>query len=190
MARENGNKAAVSIELAVCAHLTQAMPAVVQLGLGGADDILMDPAVAGLEHGGVALELQSTEAGAAAVDIEAGLRAGTLTAEQAVLLMEQRLEQKMEGRLAEIDAQIDAKITAAQLGGTQLASAVVRRAVARLTEAPTNFHQATVHYLAADAAAVEDAAMARKAPLLYLGSLLIVGLQSTATVAVFMGSIH
>ena len=33
------------------------------------------------------------------------------------------------------------------------------------------------------------AAMARKAPLLYLGSLLIVGLQSTATVAVFMGSI-
>ena len=47
-----------------------------------------------------------------------------------------------------------------------------------------------MHYLAADAAVAEDAAMARKAPLLYLGSLLIAGLQSMATAAVMVGSIH
>ena len=101
---------------------------------------------------------------AAGVDIEAGLRDGTLTAEQAVVLM----EEQMEAREKQLRAEVDAKIAAAQLGvvegGATLASAV-RGLVARLTETPTNFHQVTVHFLAT--AAPEDAAMARRAPLLY-----------------------
>ena len=105
---------------------------------------------------------------AAGVDIEAGLRDGTLTAEQAVVLMQEQLQGQMEAREKQLRAEVDAKIAAAQLGvvegGATLASAV-RGLVARLTETPTNFHQVTVHFLAT--AAPEDAAMARRAPLLY-----------------------
>ena len=85
------------------------------------------------------------EAAAGGVDIEAGLRDGTMTAEQAVVLLQEQLR-------AEMQEQMDAKIAAARLGvaegGTTLAAAV-RGVVARLTETPTNFHQATVHFLAA-----------------------------------------
>ena len=59
--------------------------------------------------------------------------------------------------------------------------------VARLTETPTNFHQATVHFLATDAP--EDAAMARKAPLLYAGSMAMVGLQSMTAMGVLVGTV-
>jgi len=109
-----------------------------------------------------------------AADIEAALRDGTLTGDEAIVLMEKRMYE-MEARLR------------AELGGgdTGLAAAV-RGVVARLTETPTNFHQATVHFLAADAP--EDAAMARRAPLLYAGSLAMVGLQSATAVGVLIGT--
>eukprot|EP01051_Picozoa_sp_SAG22_P006936 SAG22_NODE_470_length_10142_cov_13.947227_10_plen_456_part_00 len=129
---------------------------------------------------------EGAAAGSAVVDIEAGLKDGTLTAEQAVVLMEQRTEEKMEA----VRAEMRAEIAAAQLGvaetGTALVSAV-RGVVARLTETPTNFHQATVHFLATDA--LEDAAMARRAPLLYAGSLAMVLLQSVTALGVLVGTI-
>lgn len=117
---------------------------------------------------------------AGSVDIEAALKDGTLTAEQAVVLMQEQLR-----------AEMRAEIAAAQLGlaggGATLASAV-RGVVAKLTEAPANFHLATVFYLATDAP--EDAAMVGQAPLLFAGSLAMVVLQSVAAVGVFGGTIH
>ena len=105
-----------------------------------------------------------------AADIEAALRDGSLTGDEAIVLMEKRMHE-MEARLrAELGG-----------GGTGLAAAV-RGVVARLTETPTNFHQATVHFLATDAP--EDEAMARRAPLLYAGSLAMVVLQSATAAGV------
>eukprot|EP01043_Picozoa_sp_COSAG02_P050629 COSAG02_NODE_5227_length_4525_cov_1.708540_2_plen_513_part_00 len=130
------------------------------------------------------------------VDIEAELRDGTLTAEQAVVLQERQLTAQiveMRGQMAQMKGQMQEMITGAQLGvagsagsaGSPLASAV-RGIVARLTETPTNFHQATVHFLATDAP--EDAVMARRASLLYAGSLAMVGLQSATAVGLLVGT--
>ena len=114
-----------------------------------------------------------------AVDVEAALKDGTLTAEQAVVVQERQLRDEM----ARLEARLRAELGGG--GGATLASAV-RGVVARLTETPTNFHQATVFFLAADAP--EDAAMARRAPLLYAGSLAMVLLQSMAAVGVQIGT--
>lgn len=128
------------------------------------------------------------DAGAAAqqrsddVDIEAGLKDGTLTAEQAVVLMERQIEAKVNTKIAQLEARLSG---GAGDAGSSLESAV-RGLVARLTETPTNFHQATVFYLAVDAP--EDAAMARWSPLLYAGSLAMVGLQSATAVGVLYGT--
>ena len=82
-------------------------------------------------------------------------------------------------------AQLEARLRA-ELGGESSVAAAVRGLVARLTETPTNFHQATVFFLAADAP--EDAAMARRAPLLYAGSLAMVVLQSATVVGMGIGT--
>ena len=113
------------------------------------------------------------------------------TGEQAVVLQERQMERMR----VEMQDQMDAKITQLEArlsggvadGGATLASAV-RGLVARLTETPTNFHQATVFFLAADAP--EDAAMARRAPLLYAGSLAMVGLQSATAAGVLVGTVR
>lgn len=122
--------------------------------------------------------------------IKARLKDGTLTSDEAIVLMEEQMEAREKQMRAEMQEQMDAKIAAARLGaaegGATLISAV-RGVVARLTETPTNFHQATVHFLAADAP--EDEAMARWAPLLYAGSLAMVFLQATATMGVLVGTI-
>ena len=89
-----------------------------------------------------------------------------------------------ETRLAQLEARLRAELSGAS-GDTGFAT-TVRGVVARLTETPTNFHQATVHFLATDAP--QDAAMARWAPLLYAGSLAMVGLQSATAVGVFYGT--
>ena len=93
--------------------------------------------------------------------------------------------------MEQMKGELEAKIAGAQLGaaegGATLASAM-RGLVARLTETPTNFHQATVHFLATDAP--EDEAMARRAPLLYAGSLAMVGLQSATAVGVLVGTFN
>eukprot|EP01043_Picozoa_sp_COSAG02_P016893 COSAG02_NODE_753_length_17610_cov_23.119753_17_plen_480_part_00 len=124
-------------------------------------------------------------AAGSSMGIKAGLRDGTLTSDEAIVLM----EEQMEAREKQLRAEMDAKIAAAQLdaaeGGATLISAV-RGVVARLTETPANFHQATVYFLTADA---EDEAMARRAPLLYAGSLAMVGLQSATAVGVFWGTV-
>eukprot|EP01045_Picozoa_sp_COSAG04_P004037 COSAG04_NODE_171_length_21611_cov_4.302808_11_plen_483_part_00 len=116
-------------------------------------------------------------------DIEARLKDGTLTAEQAVVLQERQME------LMRVEMQ---RLAAAQLdsvveGGGVVSplAATVRGVVARLTETPANFHQATVYFLAAGG---EDA-LSGRAPLLYVGSLAMVGLQSITAVGVFAGTI-
>ena len=50
------------------------------------------------------------------VDIEAGLRDGTLTTEQAFALQERQLRAEMEAREKQLRVEMDAKIAAAQLG--------------------------------------------------------------------------
>ena len=71
------------------------------------------------------------DAGAAAqrsgaVDIKAGLKDGTLTSDEAIVLM----EEQMEAREKQLRAEMDAKIAAAQLGAAELHRAA-RRALQR-----------------------------------------------------------
>ena len=79
------------------------------------------------------------------LDIEAALKDGALTAEQAVVLQERQLRAEMVAQMEQMKGELEAKIAGAQLGaaesGATLAS-VVKSVVARLTETPTNFHQA------------------------------------------------
>ena len=114
------------------------------------------------------------------VDIEAGLRDGTLTSDEAIVLMEEQLKGQMDAKIAQLRAELSGG------GGDSGLDSIVRGLVARLTETPTNFHQATVFFLAADAP--EDAAMARRAPLLYAVSLAMVVLQSETAGGVFAGT--
>jgi hypothetical protein len=101
-----------------------------------------------------------------------------------VAQLEKALEQQQGTRVANPLSE-DADDTTAPASASQLAAAV-RSIVARLTETPTNFHQATVHFLATDAP--QDAAMARRAPLLYAGSLVMVSLQSATALGVWVGT--
>jgi hypothetical protein len=109
------------------------------------------------------------DAGAIIADIEAARRDGTATVEQAMQLMEANIAE-LEERLVQ--------------GGTP-AEAAMRSLVARLTEAPTNLHQATV-YFAGREPEHEDAG---KAMVSFLAGLAIVGLQSAVAVGVVMGTV-
>ena len=85
-------------------------------------------------------------AAGSSMGIKAGLKDGTLTSDEAIVLM----EEQMEAREKQLRAEMDAKIAAAQLGvaeGGATLAAAVRSVVAKLTETPTNFHQATVFFL-------------------------------------------
>ena len=117
--------------------------------------------------------------------IKAGLRDGTLTGDEAIVLMEEQMELMRAEMQRLAAAQLGAVVEGAEGAASPLAAAV-RGVVARLTEAPTNFHQATVYFLAA--AAPGDEAMARRAPLLYAGSLAMVGLQSATAAGVWTGT--
>ena len=133
-----------------------------------------------------------TEQNADSVDIEAALRDGTLSSDEAVVLMEERLkagEERMKLRMRDEMAQLEARLRAELSGasGDTGFATTVRGVVARLTETPTNFHQATVHFIATDAP--QDAAMARWSPLLYAGSLAMVLLQSMTAVGVLIGTV-
>ena len=122
------------------------------------------------------------------VDIEAALKDGTMTAEQAVVLQERQMaarERQLRAEMKDQMAQLEARLGTGDNGSPF--TAAVRGVVARLTETPTNFHQATVFFLAADAP--QDAAMARRAPLLYAGSLAMVVLQSATAAGVFAGTV-
>ena len=119
------------------------------------------------------------------VDIEAALAEGSLTSNQAIALQERRMERMRVETRAQI-AQLRSELGLSAERPLALA-ATVRRVVARLTQTPTNYHQATVHYLSSDAP--EDAAMARWAPLLYMGSLAMVVMQSMVAVGVFVGTV-
>ena len=135
------------------------------------------------------------------VDIEAGLRDGSLTTEQAFSLQERRLRAEMEAREKQLRVEMKEMVAAAQLGaaeGGATLAAAVRGLVARLTETPTNFHQATVHFLVANEPQddaehhdhpkdAEDAAIAR-APLMFAGSVAMVLLQSITAMGVLIGT--
>ena len=87
--------------------------------------------------------------GKPSVDLEAarGSRIdGTLTAEQAIVLM----EEQMQAKIAELEARIGA-------AGAPV-DAAVRKIFARFTEAPPNMHQALVHWAAEEEGDDEDAA--------------------------------
>eukprot|EP01052_Picozoa_sp_SAG31_P039311 SAG31_NODE_5424_length_2546_cov_2.691050_3_plen_170_part_01 len=66
-------------------------------------------------------------------------------------------------------------------------NASVRSIFAHLTEAPSNFHQSTVFALGT--AAPEDALMRRRAPMLFVGSALMVFVQCVTTMAVLVGTV-
>jgi hypothetical protein len=74
-----------------------------------------------------------------ALDIEAALADGTLSAEQALL----EVRKQMRGEMAELEARLTG---AGAAGGAPppYLTAVVHGIVARLTEAPANYHQAVV----------------------------------------------
>ena len=98
--------------------------------------------------------------------------------------LEKALEQQQGTRVTNPLSE-DADDTTAPASASQLAASV-RSIVARLTETPTNFHQATVHFLATDAA--EDAGMKRRTPLLFACSLAMVLMQCLVAVGVMVGT--
>ena len=109
-----------------------------------------------------------------------------LSSDEAIVLMEEQMGAEIAKLRAELSVVSGAVVEGAEGAASPLA-ATVRGLVARLTETPTNFHQATVFFLAADAP--EDEAMGRRAPLLYAGSLAMVGLQSATAGGVLIGTV-
>jgi hypothetical protein len=75
-------------------------------------------------------------------------------------------------------------IAEAQFGGGGAEN--IRSVLAHLTRAPPNLHQCVVFFAASDAP--DDAGMRARAPLLYLGSLVMVLTQCMATIAVWVGT--
>eukprot|EP01045_Picozoa_sp_COSAG04_P058994 COSAG04_NODE_29001_length_272_cov_0.589595_1_plen_74_part_10 len=68
-------------------------------------------------------------------------------------MMEKQLERKMEAHIAKLRAELSVVSgNGPEVAGLALPGAI-QSVVARLTESPTNFHQATVFYLATDALA-------------------------------------
>jgi hypothetical protein len=98
-------------------------------------------------------------------------------------------EERAQAELAAVRAELQDMRTAvgasARAGMDPLKSAVLDT-VAKLTEAPCNFHQATVYFCASDELADEE--YARKAPVLMLTSWLLVLLQCMASMGVYVGT--
>jgi hypothetical protein len=107
------------------------------------------------------------------VDVRVALKAGTITAEEAVAMM----ETKMEAELAAMRAELQDVVTGANF-------VAVRRAVARLTEIRCNFHQCTIYFAATDAP--EDAYMKSWLQWMIVSAVSIVVLQSCVAVGLMM----
>eukprot|EP01052_Picozoa_sp_SAG31_P004828 SAG31_NODE_204_length_20414_cov_19.143392_20_plen_146_part_00 len=108
------------------------------------------------------------------VDIEAALKAGSVTAEEAVVLLQQQMDTRIESMRAELSST------------TSPALSAVSAVLAHLGEAPMNFHQCTVFYAASTES--EDAAMAARAGQLLCASAVMVLTQCIATCAVLSGN--
>jgi hypothetical protein len=139
--------------------------------------------------------LPADDAAVVASDIEMTLKGGTITAEEAIVLMvEQKMEQmeqkmeQMEQQMGQMKTELTARFASqsAPAAGSAAADAA-RYAIARLASAPCNWHQATVFY--ASSTDEQDAASNNKAmaPLmLAAGAAMALG-QSLAVVAVMVG---
>ena len=106
------------------------------------------------------------------IDIEAGLKDGSITAEEGVVLMQERMK-KLEAKIVE---RVEARLGG---GGGQTAppaEVAIRAVVARLTEAPSNWHQGVVFGLVTND--VADAELRMWAPLGYAVGGIIVFMQS------------
>ncbi len=96
-------------------------------------------------------------------------------------------EEPLVAQIAQLKAEI--KQLRIELGGSPLAddAAADDDETPLVQQTPTNFHQAAVFYLASDAP--RDAAMAARAPLLFIGSLSMVVMQTLVALGVFAGTI-
>jgi len=112
------------------------------------------------------------------VDIEAALKAGTLTEAQAIVLQE-RLRKEMEAKIATLEERLGGQ--AAPIG------AAIRSVLASLTEAPTNWHQGVVCGLVSSSPAHE---LHRWAPLGCLVSATIVAMQCAVAVVLVVGTVE
>jgi hypothetical protein len=74
----------------------------------------------------------------------------------------------------------------AELGSAAPFEDAVRASVARLTEAPTNWHQGTVYYLGCQDPL--DAAMKAKAPMMFAGGVVMVLAQVVVAAGLFVGT--
>lgn len=121
--------------------------------------------------------------GVEAVNIEAGLKDGSISPEDAVLLMQEQLRQMVSKK------QVVAMLgeLRAELGGPAApAEAAIRTVVAQLTEAPTNWHQGVLYGLVTRDP--QDVELRQWAPLGYAVSWIIVFMQSAVAVGLFMGT--
>jgi hypothetical protein len=108
-------------------------------------------------------------------DVEAALKGGNVTAEEAVILM----EKKLEARIRELEAKVD-----------HGAVVNVKSVLARLGEAPPNFHQLTV-FAAVQQSLPQDSEVAPRVsfPVALSVSAAIVLLQLGAAIGVLIGTI-
>jgi hypothetical protein len=104
-----------------------------------------------------------------------GMKAGTVSEAEAVRVMENLLRTR--------EAALETRLAAP--GG--LLESSIKSTMARLTEAPTNWHQATVFYLTTTDP--KDTQMRARAPLLFAGSALMVLVQSATALAVAISTL-
>ena len=105
-------------------------------------------------------------------DVEAALAAGSVTPEQAIALLEQKLE-KLEAKLEEFGFE-----------------ARVRSVVARLTETPTSFHQGTVFYAACHDEGEDMETRRRYLPCMLLTSVFMVLAQCAVVSSILVGTVY
>ena len=104
-----------------------------------------------------------------------GMKAGSVTEDEAVEL----LEQLMDGKL---DARIDTLREELAVGSIiEGANSVL----ARFGAAPTNWHQATIYFLTSTTE--EDAAMRKRAPVMFAAGLVMIVVQIIAVYGIIMG---
>lgn len=127
-----------------------------------------NPAYAGPEGGGET----SSE-----VDIEVALKDGTLSHDQALVLMQRQMEAKV--------SKLEASLQELQSGVGGPLEAGARSLIQRLSEAPPNLHQYTV-FLAADIK--EEAAQTARLPCMMFAGFSMVLVQAAVTVGVLVGT--
>ena len=89
--------------------------------------------------------------------------------------------------LQSVDARLAALEKRDKSGKEELQNAVAN-VFAQLSEAPTNWHQATIYFMTSTAE--EDASMRKLTPPMSLGGLVMVMLQITAAYSVVSGMVH